>query len=171
MIPNHRSFIFIGTFSASRMNETLGFLDRNGGVGYTLPNFSRTPESWKMEVDKMWYPKSLAFLSVLLAMTVSGCGDRHFLGGSQDGQVLSPFSVMDSTTTIFAEPASASPVNDHPLRWFGFVSHPLGMVLDYLPNRVAYGIASLAPRWSGYTTEDAILHELRSSKYSAPSRE
>ncbi len=115
----------------------------------------------------MWHPKSLAFLSILLTLSVSGCGDKHFLGGSQGGQVLSPFSVMDSTTTIYTEPTAASPVNDHPLRWLGFVSHPLGMILDYLPNRVAYGIASLVPRWSGYTSEDAILHELRSSRHSA----
>ena len=119
----------------------------------------------------MWHPKSLVFLSVLLTMSVSGCGDRHYLGGSQEGQVLSPFSVMDSTTTVYGEPAAASPVSDHPLRWLGFVSHPLGMVMDYIPNRVLYGTASLVPRWSGYTTEDAMLHELRSSKYSTKPEE
>ena len=114
----------------------------------------------------MFHPKLLASLSVLAAVLVSGCGDKHFLGGTRDGQALSPFAVMDSTTTIYSAPEGASPVNDHPLRWVGFASHPLGMVFDYIPNRVVYGIASLAPRWFGFTAEDASLHELRSSKHS-----
>ena len=114
----------------------------------------------------MRHPRSLACLSVLMAILVSGCGDRHFLGGSRDQQALSPFAVMDSTATIYSNSAAASPVSDHPLRWVGFVSHPVGMVLDYFPNRVMYGIASLAPRWFGYTSEDSTLHAQRPSKYS-----
>jgi hypothetical protein len=125
----------------------------------------------KEEGEQMGKAKSLVVFTALAAMLVTGCGDKHFLGGSRDQLVTSPYAVMDSTTTIFADPVGVSPVNDHPLRWLGFASHPLGMVLDYVPNRVAYGIASLFPRWSGYTAEDAVLHELRPSKYSTKPEE
>ena len=120
----------------------------------------------------MWYSKSLASLSLLAAISVSECGDRHFLGGSHTEQATSPFNVMDSTAMIYTDPAAASPVYDHPLRWVGFPGHFIGMVSDYVLNRPIYGGASLIPRWYGYTAEDARLHELRSSKHSdAPGKD
>jgi hypothetical protein len=97
-----------------------------------------------------------------IALVAAGCS------GSRDTKIVQQttmYSTMDSTALVYTDPAAASPVQDHPLRWFGFVVHPFGVGLDYLVNRPVYFIASLWPGLFGYTNEDAMVSAQRQTVF------
>ena len=103
----------------------------------------------------------LAGLAVV-TMLASGCA------GSKETKIVQQttmYSTMDSTALVYTDPAAASAIQDHPLRWAAFVIHPFGVVGDYLVNRPLYFIASLAPGIFGYTSEDAMISEQRVSAF------
>jgi hypothetical protein len=103
----------------------------------------------------------LAGLAVV-TMLVAGCA------GSKETKIVQQttmYSTMDSTALVYTDPAAASAIQDHPLRWAAFVIHPFGVVGDYLVNRPLYFIASLAPGIFGYTSEDAMISEQRVSAF------
>lgn len=98
----------------------------------------------------------------VIALLVAGCS------GSRDTKIVQQttmYTTMDSTALVYTDPASASPIQDHPLRWMGFMIHPVGVTLDYLVNRPAYYIASLWPGLFGYTSEDAMINAQRNSVF------
>ena len=74
---------------------------------------------------------------------------------------LSIYSAMDSTSLVYSDPMAASPTNDNPYRWLGFVLHPVGHVVDYTVNRPLYAIAKHAPYIFGYTPEDSMIDSQR----------
>ena len=96
---------------------------------------------------------------VIAVVALAGC-----VGVQQTDQAQSAGSAwpLDSLSYIYTDPVAVSPLNDHPLRWAGFMLHPLGVVLDYVFNRPAYAIAAAAPVLTGYTPEDATLQAQRS---------
>ena len=107
-------------------------------------------------------PWSLVILALLL--TTSCSSTRQASVSDQDYTApLSIYSVMDATALIYADPAAASPANDNPYRWAGFVLHPVGQLLDYTINRSLYKLAGSAPYPFGYTAEDAMLDSQRRS--------
>lgn len=74
---------------------------------------------------------------------------------------LSIYSAMDSTSLVYSDPAAASQANDNPVRWLGFILHPVGQLVDYTVNRPLYAIASHAPYLFGYTAEDSMIDSQR----------
>ncbi len=64
---------------------------------------------------------------------------------------------------IFSNPDATSAVEDHPLRWVGFLLHPVGHLLDYAANRPFYNFAAQSPGLTGYTGEDHQIESLRTS--------
>jgi hypothetical protein len=100
----------------------------------------------------------LAVMLVTVALPVWGCAHK------QDAvyvQPLSTYSSMDATALIYTDPAALAPTSDHPLRWLGFLGHPVGNLIDYLINRPLYSLAELSPSLFGYTSEDAMLESQR----------
>lgn len=102
---------------------------------------------------------------VVLAMVATGCSTMHQEGASVDTKEYTPptsiYNILDSTALVYSDPAAGSAVNDHPLRWFGFISHPLGHALDYGINRPIYTLASRFAYLSGYTAEDNMVNTQR----------
>lgn len=107
----------------------------------------------------------LAGITLLTTVVVSGCaGSRQAEMGESDkayGAPTSIYSVMDSTSLVYSDPAAASPVSDSPFRWIGFLLHPIGQALDYGLNRPVYAIGNNAPYLFGYTSEDSMLDTQR----------
>jgi len=108
---------------------------------------------------------STAIGFVMLAMVATGCSTMHQQGASVDSKEYTPptsiYNILDSTALVYSDPAAGSAVNDHPLRWLGFVSNPIGHAFDYGINRPLYGLASGFAYLSGYTAEDNMVNAQR----------
>ncbi|HEX5645919.1 MAG TPA: hypothetical protein VFX56_03020 [Nitrospira sp.] len=99
----------------------------------------------------------------MLAMVASGCAAtaQQAAGDKEYTPPTSIYNILDSTALVYSDPAAGSAVNDHPLRWLGFLSHPLGHAADYGINRPAYKLGGSIPYLFGYTTEDNMLDSQR----------
>jgi predicted small secreted protein len=102
---------------------------------------------------------------VMLAMVATGCSTMHQQGTGADVKEYMPptsiYNILDSTALVYSDPAAGSAVNDHPLRWLGFVAHPIGHAFDYGINRPMYTLASGFAYLSGYTAEDTMVNAQR----------
>lgn len=102
---------------------------------------------------------------LMLTMVASGCSTMHQQGANGDAREYTPptsiYNILDSTAMVYSDPAAGSPVNDHPLRWLGFVSNPIGHAFDYVINRPIYTLASGFSYLSGYTAEDSMVNAQR----------
>lgn len=99
----------------------------------------------------------------MLAMVASGCATMS-QQASEDREYSPPtsiYNILDSTALVYSDPAAGSAVNDHPLRWLGFMSHPIGHALDYGINRPVYKLGGSIPYIFGYTAEDNMLDAQR----------
>ncbi|MEQ1793278.1 MAG: hypothetical protein ABL970_03720 [Nitrospira sp.] len=102
---------------------------------------------------------------VVLAVLATGCGTANQSGmASTDKEYMPPtsiYNVLDSTALVYSDPTAGSPINDNPVRWLGFLFHPLGHALDYAVNRPIYTLAGAFPYFFGYTSEDNMLDAQR----------
>jgi hypothetical protein len=106
--------------------------------------------------------RSLAWSLLVLMVLVTGCSSTRQATADQDYVApLSIYSVMDATSMVYTDPKAAAPANDNPYRWFGFLLHPVGQLVDYTINRPLYALASMAPYLFGYTPEDAMVDAQR----------
>ena len=105
----------------------------------------------------------IGVLALLLMAT--GCSTTHQQGAGTNGQEYTPptsiYNILDSTALVYSTPAAGSAVNDHPLRWLGFIAHPIGHAFDYAINRPMYTIGGSSPYLHGYTAEDSMLDAQR----------
>jgi len=99
-------------------------------------------------------------LTLLAATAIAGCASRQDLT-YQSVQPVSTYSSMDATALVYTDPAALAPTSDHPLRWLGFLGHPVGQLLDYVLNRPLYWLARIQPTLFGMTAEDAMLDAQR----------
>lgn len=101
----------------------------------------------------------------LLAMVAAGCATTNQQAINDSDQEYTPptsiFSILDATALVYTDPAGGSTVNDHPLRWLGFLAHPFGHAVDYGVNRPIYKFTGGIPYLFGYTAEDAMQDSLR----------
>ncbi len=93
-------------------------------------------------------------------LLLTGCMGLH---EQQSDQPRTVYSSLDATALVYSDPNSASPADDHPLRWVGFVLHPVGVGVDYGFNRPARTLASKSPGLFGYTREDDQLDSERTT--------
>ncbi|HEY5932306.1 MAG TPA: hypothetical protein VIT63_05275 [Nitrospira sp.] len=103
---------------------------------------------------------------MMLAIVAAGCSTTHQQGASVVAKEeytppTSIYNILDSTALVYSDPAAGSPVNDHPLRWLGFIAHPIGHAFDYGINRPMYTVGSSSPYLHGYTAEDSMLDAQR----------
>lgn len=99
-------------------------------------------------------------LTLLSAAAITGCAGNKDMT-YQSVQPVSTYSSMDATALVYTDPAALAPTSDHPLRWLGFLGHPVGQLLDYGFNRPLYWLARLQPSLFGLTAEDAMLDSQR----------
>jgi hypothetical protein len=107
--------------------------------------------------------KGILAVALLLALFGAGCAtpqeaDRTLPTGN--------YWPLDSLAMTYADPVAVSPIHDHPVRWLGFLFHPVGVVLDYAVNRPIYAVVSVFPGLFGYTAEDAGHQAQRSGQSS-----
>ena len=98
---------------------------------------------------------------LLVGLVYAGCAS------TQDGTRAQPtanYWPLDSLSMSYADPVAVAPIHDHPLRWFAFLFHPLGVVADYAVNRPIYAVTSAFPGLFGFTAEDAGHQAQRSSQ-------
>ncbi|WP_173048199.1 hypothetical protein [Nitrospira sp. KM1] len=103
-------------------------------------------------------------LGILLVGGLAGCSTAKQQTVDADGDYIAPasiYTVMDSTSLVYTDVAAGAALNDHPLRWVAFVSHPVGQGLDYGINRPLYTLSSKMPYLFGYTSEDSMLDSQR----------
>lgn len=108
--------------------------------------------------------RALVIGTILAATLAVGCAGTHQQTGMSDSDYVPPmsiYSMMDSTSLVYSDPAAASPINDHPLRWIAFSLYPVGQALDYGLNRPIYWIGSHPQYLFGYTSEDSMLDSQR----------
>jgi len=102
---------------------------------------------------------------MMLATVATGCSTTHQQGGSVETKEYTPptsiYNILDSTALVYSDPVAGSAVNDHPLRWLGFVANPIGHAFDYGINRPMYTIGSSSTYLHGYTAEDSMLDSQR----------
>jgi hypothetical protein len=102
---------------------------------------------------------------MMLALVTAGCATTRQQNAGADEREYTPptsiYNILDSTALVYSDPAAGSPINDHPLRWFAFATHPLGQALDYGINRPIYTLASGFAYLSGYTAEDNMVNAQR----------
>lgn len=102
---------------------------------------------------------------MMLATVAVGCSTTHQqTAGVVDKEYTPPtsiYNILDSTALVYSDPAAGSAVNDHPLRWLGFVSNPIGHAFDYGINRPIYKLATGFSYLSGYTAEDNMVDAQR----------
>jgi hypothetical protein len=106
---------------------------------------------------------SLTLGIAMLAMLASGCATTGHQS-AEDKEYTPPtsiYNILDSTALVYSDPAAGSAVNDHPLRWIGFISHPIGHAFDYGINRPMYTLGGNTPYLFGYTAEDNMLDAQR----------
>lgn len=108
----------------------------------------------------MWSTRLLISAVASFVMLMSGCMGLH---EQQAEQPRTVYSSLDATALVYSDPNSASPTDDHALRWLGFVLHPVGLGVDYGFNRPARALASKSPGFFGYTAEDDQLDSERTS--------
>ena len=105
----------------------------------------------------------IGVLALLLMAT--GCSTTHQQSAGANGREYTPptsiYNILDSTALVYSTPAAGSAVNDHPLRWLGFIAHPIGHAFDYAINRPIYMIGGSSPYLHGYTAEDSMLDAQR----------
>jgi len=105
----------------------------------------------------------------MVMMVAAGCAttsqpvanERENYDQNEYAPPTSIFSILDATALVYTDPASGSTVNDHPLRWLGFLAHPIGHAFDYGINRPMYKLGGSIPYLFGYTAEDAMQDSLR----------
>ena len=105
----------------------------------------------------------------LLTMAAGGCAplDQQAMNESENSvekeytPPTSIFNILDATALVYTDPAGGSTVNDHPLRWLGFLGHPFGHAVDYGMNRPIYTFGGSNHYLFGYTAEDAMQDSLR----------
>ena len=105
----------------------------------------------------------------LLTMVAAGCATTSQQAvneseSSAEKEYTPPtsiFSILDATALVYTDPAGGSTVNDHPLRWLGFLGHPFGHAADYGINRPMYTLGGSNHYLFGYTAEDAMQNSLR----------
>ncbi len=102
---------------------------------------------------------------LIMALVASGCSTtRQQSAGADDREYTPPtsiYNILDSTALVYSSPAAGSAINDHPLRWVGFILHPIGHAFDYGINRPMYTIGGNSPYLHGYTAEDSMLDAQR----------
>jgi hypothetical protein len=103
---------------------------------------------------------------MVLALVSTGCNTTHQQGASvipkeEYTPPISIYNILDSTALVYSSPVAGSAINDHPLRWVGFILHPIGHAFDYGVNRPMYAIGGHAPYFHGYTAEDSMLDTQR----------
>lgn len=99
----------------------------------------------------------------MLTMVAAGCAttEQQGVGNREHKPPMSIYNVLDSTALLYSDPAAGSPINDHPLRWLGFLAHPIGHAFDYGVNRPMYTLGGSTPYLFGYTAEDSMLDSQR----------
>jgi len=101
---------------------------------------------------------------MMLATVAVGCSTAHQQTASVVAKEYTPptsiYNILDSTALVYSDPAAGSAVNDHPLRWLGFVAHPIGHAFDF-GNRLIYTVGSNSPYLFGYTAEDNMVNAQR----------
>lgn len=102
---------------------------------------------------------------MMLALVATGCSTISQQNAGADDREYTPptsiYNILDSTALVYSDPTAGSPINDHPLRWFTFASHPIAQALDYGINRPIYTLASGFAYLSGYTAEDNMVNAQR----------
>ncbi len=98
---------------------------------------------------------STVLASVLI---LTGCTGIHVQEPEQPRTI---YSSSDATALVYSDPAQASAVDDHYLRWVAILLYPVGLALDYAINRPVYRLAAQSPGFYGYTSEDAQLESQR----------
>jgi hypothetical protein len=110
---------------------------------------------------------STALGIMMLAMVATGCSTTHQqtqTAGAEDKEYMPPtsiYNILDSTALVYSSPAAGSAVNDHPLRWLGFILHPISHAFDYGVNRPMYTVGGKSSYLHGYTAEDSMLDAQR----------
>ncbi|HJU05622.1 MAG TPA: hypothetical protein VJ692_10770 [Nitrospiraceae bacterium] len=99
----------------------------------------------------------------MVILFVGGCAGHHDVQQTQAQQIGGAWP-LDSLAYIYSDPVAASPVDDNPFRWLGFILNPVGVALDYVVNRPLYTLASSYPSLFGFTPEDATLHAQRPNR-------
>ena len=106
---------------------------------------------------------SLTVGIAMLTLVATGCATTGQQGADEKEYAppTSIYNILDSTALVYSDPAAGSAINDHPLRWIGFISHPIGHAFDYGINRPMYTLGSRTPYLFGYTAEDNMLDAQR----------
>jgi len=103
--------------------------------------------------------------AIMLLLVVAGCSTTHQQNAGMNDREYTPptsiYNILDSTALVYSSPTAGSAINDHPLRWLGFVAHPIGHAFDYVVNRPVYRVGASAPYLLGYTAEDSMLDAQR----------
>ncbi|MEW6544608.1 MAG: hypothetical protein AB1411_13505 [Nitrospirota bacterium] len=100
--------------------------------------------------------------ALAVGLLLTGCSS------TQQGyipQQTTMYSSMDSTALVYTSPATASPLEDHPLRLLAFGMYPAGVAADYAVVRPIYTVTSWLPGLFGYTGEDAMIHSQRRTAF------
>jgi hypothetical protein len=99
----------------------------------------------------------------MLTLVATGCATtgQQTADEKEYAPPTSIYNILDSTALVYSDPAAGSAINDHPLRWIGFISHPMGHAFDYGINRPMYMLGSTKPYLFGYTAEDNMLDAQR----------
>lgn len=102
---------------------------------------------------------------MMLALVATGCSTTRHQTAESDGREYTPptsiYNILDSTALVYSSPAAGSAISDHPLRWVGFILHPIGHAFDYGINRPMYTLGGNSPYLHGYTAEDSMLDAQR----------
>lgn len=102
---------------------------------------------------------------MMLALVAAGCNTTRQQTADTDGREYTPptsiYNILDSTALVYSSPAAGSAISDHPLRWVGFILHPIGHAFDYGINRPMYTLGATSPYLHGYTAEDSMLEAQR----------
>lgn len=106
---------------------------------------------------------SLTVGIAMLTLVATGCATtgQQSVDEKEYAPPTSIYNILDSTALVYSDPAAGSAINDHPLRWIGFISHPMGHAFDYGINRPMYTLGSRTPYLFGYTAEDNMLDAQR----------
>lgn len=99
----------------------------------------------------------------MLTLVATGCTTtgQQSAHDKEYSPPTSIYNILDSTALVYSDPAAGSAINDHPLRWVGFLSHPIGHAFDYGINRPMYMLGGTNPYLFGYTAEDNMLDAQR----------
>ncbi|HEU4684476.1 MAG TPA: hypothetical protein VFS39_08265 [Nitrospira sp.] len=108
--------------------------------------------------------KTMGLIAGVVLMTMIGCAGNRQQTVDGSGDYIAPasiYSVMDSTSLVYTDVAAGAALNDNPLRWAGFLLHPVGQAVDYGVNRPLYSLGNHMPYLFGFTSEDSMLHSQR----------